>query len=147
MRFGGGSERDTHYKKSGRPHHSIYSWTVRGILADRPPLNFLHCQPTETASGKFFPTQADCPRIYAGPSAPYSVANHRCIRSLPDEPMTRGPSAVLWRTVRSVILRLRTSLQSLWRTSLMNGGLSASYPRTVRCTKFQTNPNKFDHPI
>jgi len=31
-----------------------------------------------------------------------------------DEPMISGPSAVLWRTVRSVILRLRTSLQSLW---------------------------------
>ena len=40
MRFGGGSERDTHYKKSGRPHHSVYSRTIRGILADRPPLNF-----------------------------------------------------------------------------------------------------------
>ena len=75
---------------------------------------FLHCHPTETASGKFFPTQADYPQIYGGLSAPCSVANHRCIRSLPDEPMISGPYAVLWRTVRSVILRLRTSLQSLW---------------------------------
>ena len=37
----GESERDIHYKsKSGRPHHSVQSRTVRGILADRPPLNF-----------------------------------------------------------------------------------------------------------
>ena len=40
----------------------------------------------------------------------------------------RGPSAVLWRTVRSVFLRLRTSLQSLWWISPMNCGLSAPLP-------------------
>ena len=34
----------------------------------------------------------------------------------------RGLSAVLWRTVRNVFLRLTTSLQSLWWTILMNGG-------------------------
>ena len=50
----------------------------------------------------------------------------------------RGPPAVLWRTVRNVFLRLTTSLQSLWWTILMNGGLSAPYPRTVRSTKFQS---------
>ena len=50
----------------------------------------------------------------------------------------RGLSAVLWRTVRSIFLRLTTSLQSLWWTILMNGGLSAPYPRTVRSTKFQS---------
>ena len=70
-------------------------------------------QPTGTASGELFPTHADCPRTYGGPSVHCSVANHRCIRSLPDEPMISGPSAVLWRTVRNVILQLRTFLQSL----------------------------------
>ena len=68
---------------------------------------FLHCNPTDTASGKF------------------------CTAS-------GGPSAVLWRTVRSVFLRLTTSLQSVWWKNLMNGGLSAPYPRTVRSTKFQS---------
>ena len=102
------SERDTPYKsKSGRPHLSVHSRTVRGPFADRPPLNILHINPTDTASGIF------------------------CTAS-------GGPSAVLWRTVRSVFLRLTTSLQNLWWTSLMNGGLSAHYLRTVRCTKFQT---------
>ena len=81
---------------------SVHSWTVRYILADRPPLNF------HTAARLKLPLA--------------NTAQHR-------------------RTVRSVFLRLRTSLQSLCWTSPMNGGLSASYPRTVRTTKFQTAQN------
>jgi len=56
-------------------------------------------------------------------------------------PNMRGPSAVLWRTVRNEFLRLTTSLQSLWWTSPINGGLSAAYTRTVRATKNLTSLN------
>ena len=85
---------------------------------------------------------ADCPRYPGGPSAFESLhCSPTDTASVEFCTASGGPSAVLWRTVRSVFLRLRTSLQSLWWTSPMNGGLSAPYPRTVRATKNLTSLN------
>ena len=82
---------------------------------------------------------ADCPRSFGGPSAYeifYTATDWNCLC-----PNMRGPSAVLWRTVRNEFLRLTTSLQNLWWISPINGGLSAPYPRTVRTTKNLTSLN------
>ena len=40
--------------------------------------------------------------------------HHLYIRSLPDAPMTRGPSAILWQTVLYIIFAAETFLQSIW---------------------------------
>jgi len=102
-RFGAGwwgKEKGTSYiSQAARLHLSVQARTARDIHADRPLMKFL-THPTGTSSGKFFPTKADCPRTYGGPSAPCSLANHQCIRSLPDEPIISGLSAVLCRMNR-----------------------------------------------
>jgi len=129
-----GEKGTPHISQTARPHLSTLVRNVRDTQVDRLPLKFLPQYSSGTASDHPFSAMADYPRTHGRPSASRS-------ESIPlVYPMLTGCTEDT-RTVRHCNFVAENLSAEPLVTNPMNGGPSASYPRTVRATKVQSVQN------